>query len=531
MSKKFNVTGRCNPKYHYMVDLTDRLIQIQRMIERGDYFTINKARQYGKTTTLMALAEFLKEQYVIIYLDFQGFSSTNYSDEAGFAKSFALESYKALYRAEEIPETLKNKLKEIAEAKTSELDLRKLFSILGECCAGSRKGIVLMIDEVDAASNFQVFVDFLAQLRSGYLNRDFQPFFQSVILAGVYDVKNLKQKIRSDSDRQTNSPWNIAADFLVDMSFSVEDIGGMLTEYEADTHTGMDLHAMAQLIFDYTSGYPYLVSRICMLLDEQIAGTGQFPDRESAWTEPGIVQAVGRILGEQNSLFDSLSDKVETYLELRDMLFSILMNGNTISYSPLNSVINLARMFGFVQIVDNVVVIANRIFETALYNMFLTSAEMQKAPMYSVGSREKDQFIRGDHLNMELILDRFVHTFNDLYGDQPGTFKEEEGRRYFLLFVRPIINGKGNYYVEAQTRNQERTDVIIDYGGKQYIVELKIWRGESYHTRGENQLLNYLKYYHLDKGYMLSFCFNKNKGDPRVEELHLGDKILVEAIV
>lgn len=35
-------------------------------------------------------------------------------------------------------------------------------------------------------------------------------------------------------------------------------------------------------------------------------------------------------------------------------------------------------------------------------------------------------------------------------------------------------------------------DLIIDFQGKQYIVEMKIWHGEKYNARGEEQLLGYL---------------------------------------
>lgn len=35
--------------------------------------------------------------------------------------------------------------------------------------------------------------------------------------------------------------------------------------------------------------------------------------------------------------------------------------------------------------------------------------------------------------------------------------------------------------------------------------------GISYNERGEKQLTDYLGYYHLDKGYMLSFNFNQKK--------------------
>ncbi len=122
-----------------------------------------------------------------------------------------------------------------------------------------------MIDEVDSAANNQVFLDFLAQLRYYYLERAAQnsAAFHSVILAGVYDIKNLRLKIRSEKEHRYNSPWNIAARFELDMKFSVKEIAFMLEEYEAEHHTGMDMETVSSCIHEYTSGYPYLVSAVC----------------------------------------------------------------------------------------------------------------------------------------------------------------------------------------------------------------------------------------------------------------------------
>ena len=63
-----------------------------------------------------------------------------------------------------------------------------------------------------------------------------------------------------------------------------------------------------------------------------------------------------------------------------------------------------------------------------------------------------------------------------------------------------------------------------------FIIEMKIWHGNEYYQRGEQQLAEYLKDYHQKKGYMVSFCFNKKK-QIGVREIVAGDKILVEAIV
>ena len=98
------------------------------------------------------------------------------------------------------------------------------------------------------------------------------------------------------------------------------------------------------------------------------------------------------------------------------------------------------------------------------------------------------------------------------------------------MYLKPIINGTGNYYIEAQTRDEKRMDVIIDYLGQRYIIELKIWRGERYNEKGEQQICDYLDYYGLATGYMLSFNFNKKKR-PGVERVVIRDKVLYEATV
>ena len=154
--------------------------------------------------------------------------------------------------------------------------------------------------------------------------------FQSVILAGVYDVKTLKVKLHPQDETKYNSPWNIAADFKVDMSFSREEIAGMLDEYEKDYHTGMDVELLAGLIREYTSGYPFLVSRICQLLDEEISVKKEYGGKKSAWTKKGFLEAVRILLSEKNMLFESLREKLESYPELNSMLYSLLFTGKAI---------------------------------------------------------------------------------------------------------------------------------------------------------------------------------------------------------
>lgn len=526
MAKTFNIAGYCEPELNYMVDLTGRLTEIKAMVDAGLYFTINRARQFGKTTILTALADCLKTDYEVIYMDFQTMSTLSFETEQTFVAAFSEE---LLDLAEALPDDIKEKLAMFAGKTDSAVSLQILFKVLKNWCAKAAKKIVLIIDEVDTASNAQVFVDFLAQLRAGYMRRRRIPSFHSVILAGVYDICSIKRKIRSEENHIENSPWNIASKFDIDMSFSEEDIAGMLLEYEKDYHTDMDIGMISRLIYAYTSGYPYLVSSLCKYIDEKVAGSDKYKDKKSAWTEEGFYEAERMLVKEDNTLYQSMIRKLKLYPELRTILYELLFTGKPIPYTATNDYIKDAVMFGFIRNENDTAVIFNQIFESVLYNYFI-SEEFASSKLYKAGVQEKNQFIVHGHLDVRKILEKFVETFNDLYGDQNDTFYEEAGRRYFLLFLKPIINGVGNYSVESQTRNNERMDLVIYYKGERTVIELKIWRGNAYNERGEEQLMKYLDYFHLTKGYMLSFNFNRKK-EIGVREIKIKDKILIEAVV
>lgn len=168
MRKQFNAEGICFAKEHYMVNLDSRIMEIRKLVADGKYFTINKARQYGKTTTLSKLKENLEDKYIVFSISFEGIGEKAYLNEENFCRLFCGLLYDAIYYKE-----VTGVSEEIQEIE---------------------RQIVLIIDEVDQASNQKIFLDFLGMLRAKYLKRNSRPTFVSVILASVYDIKNLKQK-------------------------------------------------------------------------------------------------------------------------------------------------------------------------------------------------------------------------------------------------------------------------------------------------------------------------------------------------
>ena len=472
--KCFNTTGVCIPTKHYMVDLTERVQEIKKLVDAGKYFTINRARQYGKTTTLYALSRELETDYVVFSFSFEGISGNSFSTEEKFVKSFCWQIKKKPLLYSHLPDIIKAKTEEFLRRDEQEAGLDELSLLFIEWIEHSDKPIVMIIDEVDSATNNQVFLDFLAQLRNSYMNREMgeAPAFQSVILAGVTDVKHLKSKIRDGEETKENSPWNIAADFKIDMSLSEKGIKGMLDEYETDHHTGMDTEAVAKQIRIYTNGYPFLVSRICELLD-----AGEWNNDVSEWTNDAVEMAVKTIVVEKNTLFDSIMGKVKDYHGLKRQLESILLRGETIEYLPDNREQEQLEMYGLIINRDNTVAVSNRIFEMRLYKYFLGESRFSEE-LRGVALDNKPAFTKGGELNLPLIMERFIETQKYIrkQNDEEAEkrFIEEEGREKFLTFLSPIINGTGTFSVESQTRDRKRMDVVIHYYGKLYIIELKI---------------------------------------------------------
>lgn len=347
-------------------------------------------------------------------------------------------------------------------------------------------------------------------LRGKYLARKSEEdyTFFSVILAGVYDIKNIKLRMIEkgfstpvDGEIKYNSPWNIAANFDIDLSLSISEISSMLAEYESEHHVHMDIQETAALIWDYTRGYPFLVSRICQEVDET----------RLTWNPAGLQNAVKRILTEKNTLFDDMSHHLESNEKLRTFMYELLILGQEKQYERTNTVIDLAATFGFIYNENGRAVIDNRMFEIKIANYFI-SKNMESKEQIKISGVLAEDVIQNDRFSMEHALQKFSEHYGELYGNMKNRkFLEEHGRILFLTYLRPLINGKGFYHIESRTNSERRMDVVVDYGTEQYILELKRWYGTKKHEDAYQQLYEYLESRRAAEGYLLTFDFRKQK--------------------
>lgn len=484
--KRFNTTGVCIPKKHYMVDISNKIDEIEKLVDEEFYFVINRPRQFGKTTTLNELYKRLNGKYSVIRMDFE-LIGEDFASEERFCETFI--NYMARFMNMDI-----KKASTLTELSYRIMDLTK------------DREVVLLIDEVDRNSNNRLFLSFLGILRSLYLSREQElaTTFKSVILAGVYDIKNLKLKVRDESDRRYNSPWNIAINFNVDMSFSEVEISTMLNQYADENKLSLDIDCLSREIYKFTSGYPFLVSRICQIVDEDVLSANK---RE--WTVLDIHKAVKLLLDDKNTLFDDLIKNLENNFELYEYIYDILVIGLQTTYNRDNPIIDLGAMFGYlVKDENNNMSVSNQIIRERIYNYMISKTDTRTMSGYNF----KDNFITENNgLNMEKILLKFQQFMKENYSAKDTQFLERHGVLLFLSFIKPIINGVGFDYKEVQISEERRIDIVIQYNHNKYVIETKIWHGDIAHQKGLKQLKNYLDIQGLDKGYLLIFNFNKNK--------------------
>ena len=529
MTKEFNTAVTCDPKKHYMVDITNKMKVFESLIEKQKYFTISRARQFGKSTSLNWILYNLSDRYFVIPASFELYSENSWLDDNSFCKYFCDKIIEACANDEGIIKYWKS------AKRTPKIDFDILSQKITKFCKTCGKKVVITIDEVDKASNNEVFVRFLGMLRNMYLYRekfkDYNYTFWSVVLAGVYDVRNLKVKMRPEQEHQLNSPWNVATEYELDMTFNQQEISTMLAQYENDYHIGFDIKEISEEIYKYTSGYPVLVSSVCKIIDERLG---------KDWTKDGVLNAVKAIVATKTNLSESMTGNLDKYLDLKALIRAVLMENYTVAFDPNNKTIDFANMFSIIKRnAENKVEIHNLIFQQILLNYFISENDIK---IFTNDNIFSNYLTKNGDLNMPLIINRFQDLVRNgrsrlvkvdgSDGDGQKSFLEREGRFMFICFLKPIINGTGFYYTEPETDDGSRMDLVITYNHKEYIIELKIWHGTEYEISGREQLSEYLTKRNMAEGYLVTFSFLKEKTvQEKPEWIEYEGKRIYEAIV
>jgi hypothetical protein len=268
---------------------------------------------------------------------------------------------------------------------------------------------------------------------------------------------------------------------------------------------------ISQEIYNYTSGYPFLVSRICQLLDEKF---------NKNWTSTGLISAVKYLTDiEKNTLSDDIIKNMESYSGLHKFMYELITTGKEAKYSTRDPVVEWAMIFGIVQYRNDRIKIANRIFERWITDYFLSKDyRSDSSSKKEINGFFKFDVVKDGRFNMELCLASFAQHYRKIFNKNEAAFFERQGRLIFLSFLVPLINGEGFYYIESETADAGRMDIVVTYDKEEFIIGLKIWHGEEYRHAGLEQLKTYLRSRNAKEGYLLTFDFRKESNRSPKEE-------------
>lgn len=503
--RKFNYTGPVYPDEHYIVKRDEIFYSFKEMVDEGKYFTIFAPRQMGKTTFLKQTIDRLNEDtyYIGVNIDFERYIPFG---EEKFYQVLKKDLYKALIerlesieceRIEEVKNIFKDKSVENNE------DFYELIEVLGNIIPD--KKIVLLIDEFDAVS-IDITRGFLYTLRDMYIKRRSTRAF-AIYSIGVVGVKNI-----AELNFGSQSPFNIAVQINI-RSFTLSQVYELINQYIEESGRRFD-EGVIEKIYEETGGQPFLVNRLCSLLVEKVAC-----DRGKNISLSDLYQALKLLLNEGNTHFYSLRRNAE---EHKEFMLKILFGRENIPFNRFDREQERLIMFGVTkEDVDGMVNVANPIYRRVLLGTFQGLANGLKDGFMANGREFKEFITPEGSIDMRKILIHFTEFIERVgirlfdLSDRP---REAVGQyllmSYLDMFMRAV---QGHSLIETPS-GRGRLDILLLHGGKSYVVETKVWRGEVAFEYATEQVKRYAGTEHVHEGYLVFF-------DQRIKDRRYENKV------
>ncbi len=354
--------------------------------------------------------------------------------------------------------------------------------------------LVVFFDEIDAIPG-TVLISVLRQLRDGYTSRP-APFPQSVALVGLRDVRDYKIQVRPESESLgTSSPFNIKTRSLSLRNFTPEEVKELLEQHTRETRQAFEPDAVEE-VFQQTQGQPWLVNALASQLTTSYDAL--VPDRTAVVTRDKVLEAREILIERRDTHLDSLVDKLRED-RVRRTLEPILVGSLAVG-STYDDDFTYARDLGLVAVRDGQRVIANPIYQEIIPRV-LTHQVQTSIP------DKPAWFVAPDGtLDVRKLIDGFIE-FWRRHGEVllRGTpYQEAAPHLAFMAYLQRIATSGGRIEREFAI-GTGRADLVVEYGGRRDVIELKIMRGKYTLPDGLAQVARYAKRLGRPVGYLVIF--------------------------
>jgi len=491
-----------------MIDPLSRvdLDEMEMLIGQQKYFVLHAPRQTGKTSTLLALREYLNKQgrYVCVYANVEsGQAFRNNVEKVVEAFIMELADRLATVVREAWPE-------ELAAEIIKDTKAQSLNHYITQVCARLGRPLVLLIDEIDSLVGDSL-VSILRQMRAGYDKRP-ERYPQSIILCGVRDVRDYRIVLSNQDIITGGSAFNIKAESLRMGNFTREEIRALFNQHTAETGQLFD-EGCYDMIWTATEGQPWLVNALGYEVTMKIK---ENRDRSVRIIPEMIYRAQEQIIYRRDTHIDILIDKLREP-RVKRIIEPILAGSENTEEMLKDDDLQYVEDLGLI-VREKPVRIANAIYREVIPRE-LTWTKQQLLVQQSSWYINEDNTI-----NMPKLLAEFQAFYreNAEAWDRHFDYREAGPQLLLQAFLQRVVNG-GGYIDREYGLGMKRTDLLIrkpltdHYGGpvQKIFLELKIRRG-ALETEIESALVqsyNYLERLHgeLNEGHIIIFDRDSNK--------------------
>jgi hypothetical protein len=459
MPRYFNITGPCRPEMHYMLPPADRLIgaSLDRYISEKLYWVLHAPRQTGKTTFLLNWMDELNKcgQFAACYVTVESCQGVPAAERAIPAILYTIAHW-AKYAGIPVP-----------PIPDSPIDsaLNDQITTWAALCAP--KPLVVFFDEVDVLEG-PTMVTFLRQLRGGFASRGIGTFPISIALVGMRDLRDYLVHSKDGIPVNPGSPFNIKEDSVTIGNFTRDNITSLIAQHTADTGQVFAEDALAR-IWHYTSGQPWLVNALAKRCVLDTAPTGKVDVVHAGHVD----QAKEILITSRATHIDSLGQRLREP-RVRRVVQPILIGASDPMMADDDAFL-FCQDLGLVTIgEDGSPGIANAIYREVLARELSFGMQMAIPP-------PEFKWKRADGgIDMEALMaefQKFWRRHADTW-EQTAHYTEAFPHLLLMAFLQRIVNGGGTIEREYAA-GRGRIDLMIDFGGRRNIIEIKLVHPED----------------------------------------------------
>lgn len=443
----FNTEGPVDCARHYCLPPLERidLGHVLLLIEQQKYFLVHAPRQTGKTSCLLALADYLNREgrYRAVYANIEVAQAAREDVATGMMAVVEQISRSA---RDQIGDSQATTLGDAIKGQSSGVTMVEEF--LTRWCEGSPFPTVLLLDEVDSLIG-DTLIALLRQLRAGYPKRP-ALFPQTVILCGVRDLQDYR--IQSSSEKAAitgGSAFNIKAKSLRLGDFDRNETEALLLEHTRETGQEFTAEAL-DLVWDLTAGQPWLVNGLAYAACFD-APTGR--DRTQSISAEQILEAKEQLILDRVTHLDQLADKLREP-RVRRVMAAILAGDQQAETIPTDD-IDYVSDLGLIT-TEGQIAIANRIYQEVIPRELTYSTQLTIA-------QQPAWYIRPDGwLDFPKLMAAFQQFFreNSEIWLERFDYKEAGPQLLMQAFLQRIVNGGGRVEREYGL-GRRRTDLLV----------------------------------------------------------------------